>query len=90
MTSSFSEELNKINPELKKLFVQNGRDYLQELNLEDQAYLGKYLEKPADLPELQLLETHIYSLLSKLVPGYPYANQALKLLPVLHHKRLLK
>ena len=82
LTSDYNVELNKINPDLKKLFVQNNLDYLQELMIADNQYLGKYLEKPANLSELELLEANIYSLLGKLVPDYPYSKQPLHLLPV--------
>lgn len=80
--NSFSEELEKINPAIKILFIQDSGNYLQEVLYHRKRYLGKFTEPFPDSPAFELLEANIYSLLHKLVPNYPYKSTPLILFPV--------
>lgn len=77
-----SEELTKINPTLKAIFIQSNSDYLQEITFKDKKYLGKFVGKICSLQSLELFENNIYSLLDKIVPEYPFRQQPIVLFPI--------
>jgi hypothetical protein len=80
--SELSKQLGKINPKILSLFIQEGENYLIEVKMENQTYLGKSILNPIDLSSLELLEANIYSLLKKLLPEYPFHLNSLILFPL--------
>jgi hypothetical protein len=83
INEAFAHELNQINPILKKMFIQEGEEYLHEILYRERPYLGKFVPPLSDLSSIESLEINIYSLLRKLVPDYPYAEHPLTLFPVM-------
>lgn len=80
--SSYSAKLQLTPTEVRSTFIQNHPDYLQSLNHEGTAYLGKFVGVHIDLISLDLVKTNIYSLLRRLVPDYPYETSSLCLIVV--------
>lgn len=79
----FNLALQKVNPAVLAMFIQDNESYLSEITWEGSRYIGKYLDHVADLQTLELLEANIYSLLKKLVPDFPCRQIPLCLFPVL-------
>ena len=74
--------LSSVNNSLLDLYIKNGGEYLQEEIFQNKRYLGCYSSSPADIPHLELLESHIFSLLKRIIPNHPYDNSSLVLFPV--------
>lgn len=90
LTPSYFDQLKKLPPPLLATFIQReSPDYLQEIESEGIKYLGKYLDSPFDMANLDSLETNIYSLLKRLIPDYSYEEHPLLLLPVIIESSLL-
>lgn len=81
-----SNELNKINPEIKSFFIKNGSDYLHQITHNDKEYLGKLITPPSEISSLELTEANIVSLLKKLVPSFIPKKNYLLLIPILAEK----
>jgi len=83
----FKNELKKANAHLVAAFIQgegdqeNG-DYLCEVMHQGMQFFGKFLGKIAELQQIELLEMHIYSVLKKLVPNFPYEEIPLYVFPI--------
>lgn len=71
------------NPQLLSLYIQENGDYLQEHYSAETRYLGCPIPSPARLLDLELLESHIFSLLTRLVPNYSFTNSKLMLMPLI-------
>lgn len=80
--SLYEAKLEEIPHSLRIFFIQDHPDYLQQVTHDGISYLGKQLEKTIDLRTLDALEVHIFSLLKRLVPEYPYENTPLTFLPL--------
>lgn len=80
--SVFASHLAAINPEIIRLFFQKEEGYLTEIIYLNQTYIGKFIEGSTNVLQLELLETHIYSVLKKIIPSYPYQKKSLTLLPI--------
>lgn len=76
-----AECLHAIDPKVKALFIRDDDSYLQMVTLDHQNYLGKKLSIATSLASLELLETHIYSILHKLAPAFPAEKNPLMLIP---------
>ncbi len=75
--------LKRVDAKLAALFIRNDtEDYLREIIHQDCHYLGKFAGEVSDCHHLRLLEVNIYSLLKKIVPGYPCEGVPLQLFPV--------
>ncbi len=81
--SEFRLVLEKLDPSFKALFIQNGEAYLEEIDFAGVKYLGKKIEKAADISSLNLIEINIYSLLRRLDPTIPFQKIPLKLFPLI-------
>ena len=81
--SSFQKSFNLIDLKSKALFIQKNDAYLQEYLFNETLFLGKYLGEKADLNQISLLSSNIYSLLKKIVPNYSYDQSDLWLIPVI-------
>lgn len=80
VSPDFARLLSKANPHVVSLFIQKGEgEYLQEMIFKEKIYLGKSVANLTDFSELELLEKHIYSILKKLVPDYPFKENPLVL-----------
>lgn len=79
----FKKELKKANPYLVSLLIGK-EEYLQEVVLHEQQYLGKYLSAYPSINQLDDLEKHLLSLLQKLTPGYPFTQNPPKLVTITH------
>lgn len=63
------------------LFIQKEPSpYLQQIENEGRGYLGKSIGSSVELGALEAFQSHIYSLLKKLVPIFPYEEYPLLLL----------
>lgn len=83
ITESYLHQLKKLSPELIEIFIQNqSSEYLQKREYCGISYLGKCMETPYEMAALDFLQTHVYSLLKKLIPDYPYDQHPLVLLPL--------
>lgn len=78
----YKQLLSEANPKLLSLFIQPEGEYLQQTVYQDQAYLGRFFPCPYHISDMDLLEAHVYSLLKRLVPEYPYEETSLWLFPV--------
>lgn len=79
----FAVALGKTNPFAVKQFLGGG-DYLTDLTHNDMRYLGKFLGKISTLPQLELVENNVYSLLKRVVPNFPYQETPLYLFTIIH------
>ena len=79
--------LNALDPAFKQLYIQDEATCLNEIIHQEQRYLGKKILQAESLAALELVQDNIYSLLKKLLPGYPFSEIHLQLLPILenHH-----
>lgn len=84
LDASFQEKLQVLDPAFKSLFIQQGDDYLQEYNGKEGLFLGKFLGKKSDFATLEAFSLNIYSLLTKILPNYPYKSSKLMIIPVLY------
>lgn len=84
--SLYQTGLFSVNPQLLSLYIQTNGDYLQEHFYSGTRYLGRAISSPMQICDLELLESHIYSLLTRLVPNYSYSNSKLWLLPLIQPK----
>lgn len=82
VSSSFSEKLAKVSPEMRALCIQEGSEYLRQVNCEQGIVLGKYVGSIVDVDSLDLCQDHIISLLKKLVPDHPISPDSLILFPI--------
>lgn len=81
VSAEFSQSLQELSPEAKKVFIQDEpSEYLQQYRKDGKVYLGKEVGELTELSALAGLESHIYSLLKKLVPDYSYESSSLHLL----------
>lgn len=70
-----------LNPKLLELFLG---DYLRTVTFQKREFLGKAMGMVSTLPQIELSEAHLRSLLSKLFPQYPVHNFPLYLIPIPH------
>lgn len=84
--SDYQAGLSFANPQLLSLYIQKNGEYLQEYLYAEVRYLGRTISSPAQLCELELLESHIFSLLTRLVPNYSYLSSKLWLLPLIQEE----
>lgn len=83
ISDTYLQELKELPLPVRETFIQEQpSDYLQQIEREGVFYLGKSIGSPYDMASIDSLETHIYSLLRKLIPDYPYDQHPLLLLPL--------
>jgi|GEM_PF-1451410 len=81
LLDSYQRELSKLSAVERELFIQyQVSPYLQQIQSEGALYLGKGLGSSVELAALDSFQSHIYSLLRKLVPDFPYQQHPLLLL----------
>jgi len=81
LSSSYQLLLDQLPLAERELFISSSdSSYLQKVENNGGEYLGKYLEQPVDMSTLELSNAHVYSLLKKLIPHFPYEDHPLFLL----------
>lgn len=86
LDEAFMEQFRKVNPEISTMFIQDSSDYLQKISFNNQSFIGKNIGRVTDIDSLNLTQTHILSILNKLVPNYTYKSNVLVLFPLLTHE----
>lgn len=83
LSAAYQKELEGVPSAERELFIQNqDSSYLQRVESEGAIYLGKFLGSSIEMSALDSYHSHIYSLLKKLVPDFPYKQQPLVLLAI--------
>lgn len=77
----FACALEKANPYLVALFL-NKEDYLQEIIYEGNHCYGKLLSNMATLSQIEDMEKHLISLLTRLAPHYRFDENPPRLIAV--------
>lgn len=81
LSEAYRQALIQIPAIERELFIQNqDSNYLQKIEYEGIEYLGKYLGSSIEMAKLSMSHSHIYSLLKKLIPHFPYEKSPLLLL----------
>ena len=66
---------------LRALYIRNlDENYLSEISHKGQRFLAKNLGSLIDFQALESAQIHIYSVLKKLIPDFPYNSHPLVLL----------
>jgi hypothetical protein len=66
------ENIDTIPVNLRSIFITNDSHYLSEIKISDKTYLGKYLDYPSKVDEIELLQLNVLSLLQKILPQHTY------------------
>ena len=75
------EKLIELDPLLVQVFIkEQPSDYLQRVESEGITYLGKGLQSPYDMADMESLQININSLLRKLLPNDSEAIRPLMLI----------
>lgn len=82
ITDELHSALSEVDRKILSLFVGSEENYLKEIKKNEKQYLGKCIDKPIDLPSLDLLQKNIYSLLKKIVSDYPFEKKSLVLFSI--------
>lgn len=73
VSSPFEEKLALAPQPLQDLLLHSrGEEYLSAHSFQGVRYIGKKINEMVSFSSLEFLECHIYSLLKKLVPDFPY------------------
>jgi hypothetical protein len=70
VTPDFAKKLRSVNPNAAALFIDNNSDYLHECLIGERRYLGKFVEAPLKLDQLDPVEQNVQSLIKRLVPEF--------------------
>lgn len=69
LDSDLQKELDQIDPSLLALFLkEDDEEYLSLKEIDKIKYLGKKVDKIIDMKKLVMVEKHLNSLLSKILP----------------------
>lgn len=81
LSESYQKELAHLPAIERELFIQKHPSlYLQEIESDGTFYLGKCLGPLVEFSTLEASQSHILSLLKKLIPSFPYEQYPLLLL----------
>lgn len=83
LDEEFHKELAQTNPYLSSLLI-GPEEYLQKAHEQGKSYLGKCLAPFPTLDQIEDIETHVLSLLKKLVPHYAYSQNPLLIVTLSH------
>lgn len=76
------QRYSTIPAEKRDLFIQDHEEYLHEVKIDGQLYLGKKLGKMTSLKSLEMTEKNVLTLLSKIFPQEPIEAHQLALKPL--------
>jgi hypothetical protein len=83
LSDTYRQELHRVPSSERELFIQSqASPYLQQIEHEGAVYLGKFLGVSIEIAALESLQSHILSLLKKLVPHFPYERYPFYLLAI--------
>jgi hypothetical protein len=83
LSDSYQRELQQLPSAERELFIQKQvSPYLQQIEDKGIVYLGKSLGSSIEMTALESMQSHIYSLLRKLIPHFPYEQHPLLLLAI--------
>lgn len=82
ISPSYEQLLQSVAPEKRGLFIGKEQRYLQEVEFEGRRYLGKFAGCLNEVSQLNLLEQNVLSILTKMIPDYPYHQEPLLLFVV--------
>jgi hypothetical protein len=86
LSDAYQKRLLELSSIERELFIQKSSSpYLQEIENEGILYLGKYLGSIIEMAALETLSFHVYSLLKKLIPQFPYEQYPLLLFALPAH-----
>jgi hypothetical protein len=71
----FQQEFGRASLYLRT-FLIGREEYLQEVHLQEEQWLGKWLGPFPTLEQLVDLEKHLLSLLGRLAPCYPFGQKS--------------
>jgi hypothetical protein len=80
-TQEWEQSIKTINPHLVAYFI-NGREYLHEVMLSHEKFLGKSVEGVCSLKTLEELQIHILSLLKRINPDFVFPREPLVLISI--------
>jgi hypothetical protein len=76
VSKSYQDLLIQVSDPLRALFIQQTEgEYLQEINDQGIRYLGKNLGPSIELEKLEFVQTHIFSVLKRIVQNYVYEEE---------------
>ena len=79
---SLANSILHVDDGLKNYFIRDDDLYLCKIaHRNGVEYLGKFVGERTDLHALETIEANVYSLLSKILPDYPFQQTALRLFP---------
>jgi hypothetical protein len=78
--------LEKINPSLRALLINNHEACLNEIEWNDRKFIGKPAGKLTDLQNLELLKNNVFSLLKKLMPSTVFSDDDILLIAIPVHE----
>jgi len=66
VTKELAAQIDSLPADKRDLYIQSSREYLSEVTIDSRRYIGKPCGDKVAFDSLQLVETNILSLLSKL------------------------
>lgn len=72
LTQDYEARLSRVPSVQLEFYIQNDPNYLQSYKVDGVAYLGKAMGVSLSVNSIELQKSHIFSLLKRLVPDYPY------------------
>jgi hypothetical protein len=81
ITEHWERSIQLINPHLLRYFI-NGKDYLHEIQMGCEKFIGKPTEEILSLKQMEELNIHILSLLKRINPHFPISRDSLILITI--------
>jgi hypothetical protein len=69
ITKALQDELDSPAPGTKQYFEENGKDYLQIVNLKDEKFIGRYLKDGFPVTNLSDVSRNVCSILKLITRG---------------------
>jgi hypothetical protein len=83
LSDSYQQMLDELPLGEREIFIQRqASPYLQQIESEGKRYLGKFLGASIEMAALESIQSHIYSILKKLVPCFPYEAHPILILAI--------
>lgn len=81
--SAYESLLKALDPKILHYYLNDVEgDLLHEVSYKGCRYIGKFIEEPAFIVDLSLLENNIYSILRRIISEYSYEKVPLRVFPV--------
>jgi len=82
LTSPLAEKLARLPHSIKDPFIGHPVGDLKIITSQQTDYLGKVLGPQSESSEMELVETHIHSVLKRLIPDFDAKQHPADLLPI--------